>query len=97
MIERQEDKIVKDIDSTSMLDWERWKQKQTCSDGRRDKGSEVPTFPRNYVEEKSKWKKRRHKTQALWSWMVEFDDLEEIWGYNMIWCAAIKQDSKSGL
>lgn len=40
--------------------------------GRRDKGSEVPTLPRNCVIEKSKCKNRMHKTQTLWSRMVEF-------------------------
>lgn len=55
----------------------------------RDNRSEVPTFPRNHVVEKSKWKNRKYKTWTLWSGMVEFDNLEEAWGYNKVWCTAM--------
>ena len=58
--------------------------------GRRDKESEVPTLPRNCVVEKSKCKNRMHKTQTLWSRMVEFYALEKDWAYNKIWCTAME-------
>lgn len=47
----------------------------------RDNGSQVLTFPRNCVVEKSKWMNRKHKAQTLQSGMVEITTLE-VWSYN---------------
>lgn len=86
-------KTVKDTDSISKQGWERHDGKADLlrGPGRRNKGSEVPTFPRHHVGEKNKCKNRTRETQTLGSMMVEFYPLEEGWGYNKIWRSAIGQ------